>query len=391
MTNYRLAPVEDDATETIYAKMCSESYAVTMDEIPPWFARCGRENMRVLVDGDDVVAGLMRVPMGLYLGGRSLSMNGLAGVAVRPDVRGKGAATAMMRRVLAEMRDDGYLLSGLNGSTFKLYRSVGYEAAWSTCEVSGPIRNLGRLHAPLHVRHETAADRPALVEMYDAVARHRHGALDRGPYVWARLRNPRDSNAVGYVVHDDAEAIRGFAYIERKWSGRALEVKVTDWFAVDHDAAMSLLALVSGEGALAEKVTFPSWPNDPMYALLPERGFEMVEHEPGMVRVLDLAGAFAGRGYADGARGRLELEVTDDLFEGNRGRWIVDVADGSAAVERGGSGALKVDARGMAPLLTGHLTPSSLRVAGRLQGSDADVAAADRLLTGPAPSLPEFF
>jgi len=392
MTDYRLSTVDGDAAEQTYAELCSEVYAVPMEDLPPWFERCGRDNMRLLLDGDDIIAGLMLVPMGLWLGGCSVPMNGVAGVAVRPDRRGAGAATALMTQAMHEMRADGFALSGLNASTLKLYRGVGYEYAWSTCEAEGSLETLGRLRSTLRIRREKPEDRPALKALYDSTARRRHGALDRGPYIWARMRSPKDRKTTGYVAEDDGGSIRGFMYLERKWDGdHGLAVAVTDWFASDHGSATALLSLLANEAAMASPVRFPSWPNDPLYAMIPERGFQLIEKEPGLVRVLDVAAAFGGRGYHSMVEGRLELDVADDVMTNNAGRWTVTVADGAGTVTPGGAGALKVDARGLAPLLTGHLTPESLRIAGHLSGADEAIEEATALLAGPPPALPEFF
>ena len=51
------------------------------------------------------------------------------------------------------------------------------------------------------------------------------------------------------------------------------------------------------------------------------------------LRILDLPAALEARGYV-GGRASLVLDVADEMFEANAGRWELDVADGRATVSR---------------------------------------------------------
>ncbi|VAX40546.1 hypothetical protein MNBD_PLANCTO03-1680, partial [hydrothermal vent metagenome] len=61
-----------------------------------WLAMAGHENLRLLREDGGIAASLIVLPMGQYFGGRSVAMEGIAGVAVPPEGRGHGAARRLM-------------------------------------------------------------------------------------------------------------------------------------------------------------------------------------------------------------------------------------------------------------------------------------------------------
>jgi predicted acetyltransferase len=134
-----------------------------------------------------------------------------------------------------------------------------------------------------------------------------------------------------------------------------------------------------------------SGPNDPRLTVLPLDGISLELEHPWMLRLADVPRALAARGYAPGARGELELDVSDDLLASNAGRFVLSVAGGEGTVRRGGSGVLRVDVRGLAALYTGHLGPWALRAAGLADGDDAALEQAAALFDGPAPWMVDWF
>jgi predicted acetyltransferase len=110
-----------------------------------------------------------------------------------------------------------------------------------------------------------------------------------------------------------------------------------------------------------------------------------------MVRVLDVAAALEARGWPAGAAGTLHLEVEDDLFPENGGRFVLEVSDGVARVRRGGEGRMRLHVRALAPLYTGFYRAEGLRAAGALEADDASVQTAMQLFSGPQPSMRDMF
>ena len=158
-----------------------------------------------------------------------------------------------------------------------------------------------------------------------------------------------------------------------------------------HQSLQRLLAFLASHGTLAHQVVWFGGPGEPLLALLDTTRFELKHWDDWMLRLVDVPQALEARGYAGAVSGEVHLELEDDLFEENGGRFVLRVADGRGTVERGGDGGLVTSVRALAPLYTGHLTATQLRTTGWLQGDDASCALADALFAGPAPWMPDFF
>ena len=112
---------------------------------------------------------------------------------------------------------------------------------------------------------------------------------------------------------------------------------------------------------------------------------------PWMTRVVNVPGALATRGYADAVDAELHVRVHDDVLPANDGAFVLRVAGGKAEVERGGTGALRIDVRGLAPLYTGYASPDELVAAGYAEADERSLLTAAAIFGGPAPWLADFF
>jgi predicted acetyltransferase len=125
--------------------------------------------------------------------------------------------------------------------------------------------------------------------------------------------------------------------------------------------------------------------------LLGEQKFRMQFKEYWMVRILDVARALTERGYLPGVHGEVHLDVGDELFPENAGRYVLIVADGRGMVQRGGNGSVRLNVRSLAALYTGFATAHGLKVLGRIEGDEASLRGASAVFAGGAPSMPDMF
>lgn len=362
-------------------------------ECAAWLDRSGADNLRVLRRDGQVAGGLVLVPMGQFFGGRSVPMTGVAGVGVRLDAQRRGVATALMRGVLGELAERGVALSTLFASTRPLYRKVGYEPAGTRCvarlspqdialDERGPVRRLGE------------GDHGPVRDLYRAVAAHHAGHLDRGEYVWQRLTGERGgARAYGIAVDDEDGALEGYLFYRKV--PRSIphhRVEITDLEATTSRAWRRLWSFVRDLSTrVVDDVTFHTAPADPGLLAHPDPRFELVVVESWMLRVVDARAALVARGYPVGLRAELALDVVDPLLPRNAGRIWLRVADGSAEVEPGGPGRVRLDAGALAAVYAGFLDPRALARLGRVEGSPADLAAAAAVFAGPAPWMREIF
>ncbi len=370
-------------------------WAFAVDEparVRRWFERSGLANLRGYRRGGRLVAGLVLIPMGQWFGGRAVRAAGLAGVAVAPQDRGSGVARRMLEATVRELRAAGFPLSVLFPATLPLYHAVGYEIAGYRHRIQVPTTELPRVPREPEVREIDEGDAGAVRDAYAARARLGNGWLDRGDYVWRRVRAPRDRPARGFAV-EAGGVVEGYAYLLEVPTADpdAYRLEASDLVANTGRAARRLLAFLAAHRSIPDQLTWYGDPGDALLGLLPDRRFRVDVRSSWMLRVLDVPAALEARGYVPALRGELSLAVRDPLLPENDGPWLVRVAGGRARVERGGDGALTLDVRGLAALYSGGRRAEALALMGLAEGSAAALAAASDLFAGPAPSIVDEF
>jgi predicted acetyltransferase len=355
-----------------------------------WLTSAGLENLRVARRDERLVGGLAVIPMGQWFGEKSVPMLGIAGVAVAPEARGRGIALSLMRAALAEARKSGVALSALYPATLSLYRLAGYELAGARFRFTARLKDLplgGRDH---EVHPIDDADRPDVEAAYNSWACVRAGALDRGDYVWRRVRAPREGAARGFLVRGSSGVV-GYVYAtQRPITTGGYDLVLSDFVALSAPAARSLFGLLADHRSTADKVVWHGGFPDPLLFELPEFAPTVELHEHFMLRIVHAEAALKARGYPQHDTD-IAIELADAELPENAGRYRLAVRDGRADVTRGGNGSVRLDARALATLYSGFLRASDLARSGRVTGDDTSIEALDRLFAGPPPGLRDFF
>ncbi len=328
---------------------------------------------------------------GQFFGGASVPMGGLASVAVAPHARGRGVAGALLDAALPAMRDAGQCVSALYGSVPGLYRSRGWEQAGRRERWRLATAGLARLRAPGRLppmRRAGEADDAAIERGYTRIAAGIAGMLDRrAPATNFPARGELD---IADVVPGAGDELRGTLLANRPDRG---PLEVADLFATDADAGLALLSSLGSWSAQVPEIDLPAF--DPMVlGLLAELPGTNVVTQPWMLRVVDLPAAVAARGWPAAAWCRpfaVDLDVVDEHAPWQAGRCRL-VCDETVSLEPGGSGALRVHARGLGPWFAGAADSGTLRRGGLADG-DARTATALDVLTGAPRTvrMVEFF
>jgi len=329
--------------------------------------------------------------MGQWFGGKTVPMTGVAAVGVAAAARGRGAAHTLMTRSVNELHDRGIALSALYPATHTLYRKSGYERAGGYYAIRLDAEDVLLRDRALALRPLGPGDETAVRETYRASASGRNGALDRGPYIWDRVTEPRGERARGYGVFD-GEHLAGYLYLlQRRREESGYDLLLTDFVYRTPAAARRLLTFLGDHHSLAREIRWFGEPADVAVHLLPEPRVRVELRYVWMLRLTHVPAALAARGYPAGLETELHLAVRDEIVPGNAGNIVLRVADGTGEVVPGGSGALELDVRALAALYSGFLSPTALRLAGAIAGDEAHLRRASAIFAGPAPMMTDLF
>jgi len=385
-------PLDDEREVDRVADLVGWAFASPTDKSREWLERAGYEHVRVLRVSGEPAAALLQLPMGQFYGHRSVPQVGIAGVAVAPEHRGGGLGAALMRETVVELHARGVALSTLYPSTQRLYRGAGWEVAGGRYEVRVAPTLLGVRERTCTVRPARLEDRPAVEKLHREVAALQNGELDRGPYVWRRVYEPRPGEPTRGLLIEHAGRLEGYVYlVETSLEGPYYELVALDARASTRRAALRLLSVLADHKTLARTVIWRGGPAGALLALVPERGYEVRQRDPWMLRICDLRAALEARGYAPGLRAELTFDVRDDVVRPNAGRWTLRVAGGRGRVTRGGAGRIALDVRALAALYSGHLSAETLHVTGTLDGGPGDLARASAVFAAEAPAMTDMF
>jgi predicted acetyltransferase len=368
------------------------AFAGTAEGVTDWMKAGGDDNFRVLRDADRPAACLLHIPMGMYVGGRSVPMQGVAGVGVAPENRGQGFAKRLMQGFVKDAAADGFPLAGLYASTHTLYRGVGFEHAAHRFEYTVPLLQID-IHddaGPLHAL--TEADEPRVRRCYAEFAARFTGMLDRRQYIWTRTRKLRETEFLGYAITNSAGGLDGYVMLNqaRRPDGRQ-NITLSDFVFTTPAAGRRLWGFLADFRMMGEDLVFCGGPSHPALTLLRQQRYDAHLKDSALIRILNVKQALEARGYPASLNATIHLDITDDLVPANQGCWTLRIENGRAAATPGGPGTIATSIRGLAMLYTGYATPHQAALLGEVRGSDADLAAAAHTFSQGVPWMTDMF
>lgn len=354
-----------------------------------WLDTIGWDNYRVAKVDGRVAAGLGIIGMGQWWGGRRVPLAGITAVGVAPEYRGAGIGAMLMQATLHEIRAAGTPISALYASTLGFYRSVGYERAGTRNVYELPIHAIPRGDHTLPVVPLPTEERALPQRLHNTQAPTTPGKLDRSSFSWERLLAVPGVLIRTYAVLHGNEP-QGYVMFAQS-DGQEQPLRVRDFCALTPQAGQRLLTLLGDHRTMVPGIAWGGTPNDPIVTLLPEQSAKITYTEDWLLRIVDVAGALNARGYHPALRAELHLEVRDPVLHENSGRYVVQIADGAAQVERGGAGTITLDVRDLAAIYTAHHTPFERRYSGTISGPDDALALLGLVFAGPPPRMNDMF
>jgi predicted acetyltransferase len=388
-----ISPVRTAAGLRAAAVVMSRSYMGKPKGFMKYLRGAGAKNVLVATDRGTTVAGLVMLPSGAWFGGRAVPTIGIACVATAPEARGHGLAPALMAACVREMSRRGAALSTLFPSTVPLYRGAGWEHAGLMHTWKIPARDFVFHDRELDVRVAGKRDAAVLRKLHDTAASRTSGLLKRTEWFWKRVlaataEEPRETHLAlrngrpeGYVV---------FALRESKL-GRWFDLGVRDFVSTTPAATRRLLTVLSDHRSMCEWVSGFGSPSDLIHLLPQEQRIETERSKRWMMRIVDVKRALEQRGWPAGLDAEVSFDIEDPVVPANAGKWRLRVKDGRGRAERGGSPRVELPIRGLAPLYSGFMSPEELRLAGLIEGPEAELARLRTFFAGPAPYTTDGF
>lgn len=343
------------------------------------------------VDADDrVVSHATVTTVDHWMGGQRVPCQHVAGVAVAPEDRGRGAAGALLRRIVSEGAAAGLGVSLLFPAVDGPYRPLGWEHAGVYARWRLACRAAAGVHGPRLRRLDRVADWPAVRGCHERFGA-RHPCLEvRGDERWRQLAEARfawghdaGGGGLGAYALVDHEPISG------DWRHR---LALRDWAATSPDGLSALVAFVGRHGSTAAEATLKGPVPHPWAQVLPEQDLQLVSQFAWMARGLHLPTAFACRGVPAALRASVILAVDDPLLPAAGGPWRLRVEHGRARLDPcGAEPDVRLEAAAIGPLLTGHRTAEQLALGGLAHGDPEALATLSAVLAGPLPTLTDFF
>lgn len=327
---------------------------------------------------------------------------GVTAVGVLPTHRRRGILTAMMGRLLDDVRARGEAMAVLMASESTIYGRYGYGIATSmaTYEIErGHAAFARRWDVPGRVRmisHEEALR--VLPPLYEQVRRLQPGALNRSQAKWeSLLRNPEkpmgNEGPRFYVAYTSAAGeIEGVAQyrVKLQWEGglHTSVLVVRELTALTGEANAALWQFFFGVDLMQAVQAVNRPVDEPLrWMLADSRRLRTTRLTDDLwVRLMDIPAALAARRYA--STRRVVFEVRDTFRPEVAGRYALEGGpEGAECHATNAEAELMLDVADLGAAYLGGVRFSTLARAGRVVAQTPDaLARADAMFASePAP------
>lgn len=355
------------------------------------------EETRVVTVQDRVVATAAELRLDQWFGGNPIPCSGIWGVATLPEHRSKGWATACIESLVRAARDRGDAVTALYPAVVSAYRTMGYELAGTYLQHRLPLDAIRAPQGDLPAVEVAEEDRDVagVRDAYREWIRSYTGPVEPDEPYWRErvFRRPTDETARAVVVREEGR-VTGFAAFSREPAPGLLDIafglQCQVLFAVTGAAWRALFAYFRGFRGVGSWVQWSGPHTDAAALAHTDLAVERPDRFDWMLRLIDVAAAFEGRGYPP-VTAEATIAVEDPWFPHNDGPWRIEVRDGTGTVTRADAGRRPVPVGVASALFSGYLRVHDAVRLGYLDADDPAVAGLTAMLAGSDPWCPLFF
>jgi predicted acetyltransferase len=338
----------------------------------------------LFVDGD-LACVATSWPMRIYLGGRLVSMSGLAGVATAPEHRRRGLVREILRALLERLRHEGVGWSLEYPFDPHFYHRLGWQSVPCGVELELPAEYLFQGAPPRSLRRlplEQIASRSEVFESWSSRFNFTLSRVDDARDSWRRLVSDQWLHHDAFLYgSDDAYVLFTLSHETRN------QVLTVEDYAYASAAGRSdLLAFLGAMQGQATLVRIHVPDDDPL-ALQHRTRHARSRRWPLQARIVDLATALAPLSAPEPRT--LRIGVSDPLCPWNDGTFEIVVGPGGATLGRidGRPDAL-VPIQSLPLLLLGNVSAASALAQGLATGDEGQLAVLASLGAGRTTFMP---
>lgn len=314
--------------------------------------------------------------------GGQLPAAGVTLTGVLPSHRRRGVLTALMRRQLDEVRSWNEPIAVLWASEGTIYQRFGYGMATQQAAIDVERHHVRfRDPSPPRARATFLSEEEAaksIGNVYEEIRKGTPGMFVRSEEWWRnhRLADPAedregagplfrvlfelDGRPVGYALYR----------VRNSWGDDGLpqgDVEVLEAMGVDGTSTREVWMYLFGVDLVSRLKSYFLPADHPLKWLLEEpRRLRANVRDAVWVRVVDLQGALAGRGYLHD--GSIVFDFRDAFCPWNAGVWRLDVSKGQGHAERSDEEPhVRLGAEELGAVYLGGATFAELHRAGRVQ------------------------
>jgi predicted acetyltransferase len=301
------------------------------------------------LDGAEIVGTSGVLSLHMTVPGGAAPVAGVTAIATAPTHRRRGILTSLMHGQLADIRDRGEAIAALFATEAGIYGRFGFGVA--TSELSLTIRRgegalLAQAPAPGPLRLRVAEPRDArseLARVFEPVLRERPGMYARDDRWWENaLWDPEHrrsgSTPLRCLIAEDGARPRGYAVysVRSAWNDDGIPggvLRIRELIASDPAAYVAIWNDLLSRDLVGEVRADARPVDEPLLLLLADRRRARPRLVDALwVRLVSVPEALAGRRYSCPVD--VVIEVTDDLFAENAGRWRLRAPGRGAGDER---------------------------------------------------------
>jgi predicted acetyltransferase len=363
----------------------------------------GAETLLVGEEGGRLVAACQVHPLRQWVAGSPIETAGVGTVAIAPTHRKRRLGAELVKNALRAARERGDVASALYPFRVSFYRKLGYGNAGEAQQYLVPPEALPDSSERARVEVlGSEVERVEALALYRRWARGETGQLERSDRMLTELATATDRALFGYrsaggqlegyaLVHYRADLPPQTRYLEVDelvWTTADARKGLYGWLSSLGDQWQRILLRARSADRLGDWLREPRlpWGDAPGWGLW--SGAATLMMGP-MFRLVDVRRAWEGRRVVPTEPLTLAMRVTDAQLPENDGEWLLHLADGRVAVERGARAAdltLTLDVSTLSRLFIAAIPPSAALGAELLECDRPDLLSRlDEALRLPEP------